>query len=270
LSTPQRLGLYAFSVNDPVEFTDASGLQDCDTPGGDCRGFIDWTIGGDSGGGSGLRTPTQWQSTAIGPQGIAPVSPLGPFSNIPFIKGGSSSFFQNSVPLPIFKPFYLKIWDLGNVTSEANARTIMAKLIQAPNIFFPFSVVPLTPSTGITLGGLYDLQDTRFPGDKWNWIQVSSVTDTSFTFTTLPGHFRGPWEEISFYTFEGAGRVFLAQIGTEDGSFMGDIYTWASTATWATQAQNLQNSFYGLAGVDAGARIPLFSGSFPAGFLLKP
>jgi hypothetical protein len=92
-----------------------------------------------------------------------------------------------------------------------------------PNRFFPFQVLGYNGEREIVLGSTYDLTNRpgsilplppgRFP------VRVTEVTPTSFTFTTLPGHFdydaRSPGgSTVTFSTrSDTAGAVHLEQVG---------------------------------------------------------
>jgi RHS repeat-associated protein len=155
---------------------------------------------------------------------------------------------------------YVKSWAVGNVTESMNAKTAMAMLKDDPNRFFQFSVQAVGSSEAkvkITKDTIFlDLVGPRefgllktnlhlpLVGDVGgrNYVAVIHVTDTQFSFVTLPGHFDGPGNIISFRTFEKDGQIFLEQTGWAPvaGGLNARVSApLAKASAWKTQAANL-------------------------------
>jgi RHS repeat-associated protein len=134
-------------------------------------------------------------------------------------------------PLGLYS--YVYDWDLGPLSPEFTAGSVMRKLQSDPNRYFPFSVVPqFSGDSAIEVGNLYDLRNVRFPLDRDNPVRVTEKTPTRFTFTTLEPHFSGTGATVQFITYEKEGRVLLRHVGIapEAGLFTSitsDFFTWA-------------------------------------------
>jgi hypothetical protein len=107
---------------------------------------------------------------------------------------------------------YITFDDLGSVNPLTNAKSVMRMLQSNPQAFFQFRIetndgkgVPaIYPGARLVL---YARDPTGNVGPSP--VVVEDVTDTQFTFRTLPGHFDGPNALISFRTYEAGGRVRL-------------------------------------------------------------
>lgn len=125
----------------------------------------------------------------------------------------------------------------------------MFELQKEPNRFFPFQVLGHQGETEILLGHVYDLTNRsllpfplppgRFP------VMVTQVTATSFTFTTLPGHFDPPGSTITFTTWaDSSGSVHLEHRGVTTRGDASPSYIVAPTLAgeaWDLQAARLRN-----------------------------
>lgn len=147
------------------------------------------------------------------------------------------------------------IWADGYKYSCANAIGIagpgssplraMQVLQSDPDSIFPFTVKSLDGDRSIRENAVYDLRHVRDPLNKFdtkNYVRVTEVTDRSFTFTTLEGHFDGPDGTIKFTTYESGGWVYLRQ-----DAYAPNAPWWngliaplgAKYLTWPQQAWNL-------------------------------
>ena len=136
--------------------------------------------------------------------------------------------------------------DIGPVMPLVTAESAMGVMKDSPNVVFPFVVEGARGARSIQLGSVYDLQNVLHPGDKGNPVRVVQSDATSFTFLTLPGHFRGPDQTIRFVTVERRGRILLRQEGTSSGTTMDWIYdAGAQMVSWRFQANNLRAALYG-------------------------
>ncbi len=131
---------------------------------------------------------------------------------------------------------------VGRHSDNVNALIAMERFQVDPHTIFPFSVVPLDPSKPFDAGSYYDLQHARFPGDVGNFVRVTQMDPTSFTFTTLEGHFDGPGATIKFETIDRDGKVFLRQTAfAPNVNFLvaGAAQFGAVKWVWPLQAENL-------------------------------
>jgi RHS repeat-associated protein len=94
-------------------------------------------------------------------------------------------------------------WGIGKETQVGSPEQVMKQFQAKPGEVFPFG---LGRCSRIELGETCDLQ---LLGDRW--VSVSTVTDTTFTFTTLPGHFDPPGSTITFKVYRENGTVYLRQ-----------------------------------------------------------
>jgi hypothetical protein len=137
---------------------------------------------------------------------------------------------------------YRHEWDAGVISPSVTAVIAMGVIIARPNDIFPFKVSG--PASSITLGVKYDLMNTIGPrnlGQGPDPIEVTSVSATSFTFTTLAGHHRGAGQTITFTTIEKLGHVWLIQSGTFNSLDPRQYaYNAGAIAAWALQAHNLR------------------------------
>ena len=103
---------------------------------------------------------------------------------------------------------YVYEWDLGPTSDLATPDRAMAIPQAEPDQIFPFAV-----SGGIELNRVLDLDHVRWPRDNGNPVLISQADRTSFTFLTLPGHFRGAGRTIQFAVVGRGGRLILRQVG---------------------------------------------------------
>jgi hypothetical protein len=130
---------------------------------------------------------------------------------------------------------YVYEWDLGPMSDVLTPASAMTILQAAPDRIFPFSV-----SGAIELNRVLDLDDVRWPRDDGNPVLVSQADSTSFTFLTLPGHFRGPGRTIQFTTLGRGGRLILRQVGATSRGMSDMAYDGGAWFSWRTQAATLR------------------------------
>ena len=148
---------------------------------------------------------------------------------------------------PPFGQGYQMQWDLGAVSDLTpglqTPEQVMAWFQQHPGQVFPFTLGP--DGTTIVPGEQLDLK-TPTPANTSS-VVVTTVTPTSFTFSTLPGHFDPPGSTITFTVLERDGHMFLEQ--TAHWNFTDPVSQAPLSllsvpfagATWRNQAQNLDN-----------------------------
>jgi hypothetical protein len=151
---------------------------------------------------------------------------------------------------------YAYEWDIGPTSPLITAEGAMTIMRNSPNVVFPFEVQGLRGENTIELDHVYNLNNVRLPGDNKNPVQVVQSDPTSFTFLTLPGHFRGPGRTIRFVTVERDGRLLLRQEGTSDAGVVDEVYDVGARLAWRYQADNLRAAIYGGERAD-------FPGGFP-------
>jgi RHS repeat-associated protein len=125
-----------------------------------------------------------------------------------------------------------------------------------PSTFFPFDVKGLQGEKEITLGHSYNLVNKVGgllplpPGESLMGqpypVQVTQVSGTSFTFTTLPGHFDPIGSTITFTTWvDPESNIHLEQYGrTTQSDHPDEMYFYAplfAGFSWDIQANNLRN-----------------------------
>jgi len=136
-------------------------------------------------------------------------------------------------------------WQIGPVTQPFMVQNAMTIIQSNPNLIFPFLLQSRYGEQGITLNGVYDLNNVRWLHDNYNPVQVVGVTPTSFTFLSLPGNFRGPGATVTFNTYEKDGYLYLQQVGTSELTLMNLISNKGALLSWEVQAQNLRAALYG-------------------------
>jgi len=101
---------------------------------------------------------------------------------------------------------YRHDWDLGTMSPTVTTLKAMSILQSCPNRIFPFAVRGKANETVIKLGSFYDLLNTTGPlnalGTRPDPVEVTALSDKSFTFLTLKGHHRGSGQTITFETYE--------------------------------------------------------------------
>jgi hypothetical protein len=132
---------------------------------------------------------------------------------------------------------YVYEWDLGPASDLMTPDSAMTILQAEPDLIFPFGV---TGDTGVELNRVLDLDHVRWPGDNGNPVLVSQVDSTSFTFLTMPGHFRGPGRTIQFTILERDGRLILRQVGATSRRVSDLAYDGGAWFSWRTQAATLR------------------------------
>lgn len=126
----------------------------------------------------------------------------------------------------------------------------MMVLQSNPSRYFPFDVVGKNGEKGIVLEGEYDLVDRGgffLPPGKFP-IRVSAWSPTSFTFTTLEGHFDAPGSTVTFTTWTDLeGNIHLEQHGTAQPASptsltygMAPLIPYLAGRAWDVQAANLR------------------------------
>jgi hypothetical protein len=141
---------------------------------------------------------------------------------------------------------YVKSHEIGPATTERTASAVMGMLQSQPNAFFPFHI---KGSESIQLGSVYELQNVRVPNltgqapgaDLRNYVVVSEVGPTTFSFATLPGHFDGAHGVITFTTYERDGFIYLQQNGdAPEASWFNSLAVPVGVwLPWRIQAENL-------------------------------
>jgi RHS repeat-associated protein len=153
---------------------------------------------------------------------------------------------------------YTYSWRLGSVSELGSAQHAMAYFQAHPGAIFPF---PIGGCSTIVLDAECHLQATAIPTFRWGIfagqgfaasgsyvgddpVRVTSVTSTSFTFTSLPGHFDGPNGTITFRTYEENGDLYLCQVAhAPNASWVVNIFGPEIAKTvWAQQAANLSQA----------------------------
>jgi hypothetical protein len=137
---------------------------------------------------------------------------------------------------------YVFEWDLGPASDLGTPDRAMAVLKAAPDRIFPFRV---SGGTGIELNRVLQLDDVRWPRDNGNPVLVSHADSTSFTFLTLPGHFRGPGRTIQFTILASGGRLILRQVGATSLGISDMAYDGGAWLSWRTQAATLRAALTG-------------------------
>jgi hypothetical protein len=150
---------------------------------------------------------------------------------------------------------YVDEWEIGPASGLVTAKGAMTIMKNSPNVVFPFTVTGQNGETTIQLDHSYNLENAMVPGDK-NPVKVVQADDTSFTFETLPGHFRGPGRTIKFHTLERDGTLYLQQEGVASNNVWDYTLDQGARLTWWYQSQNLKAAIFG------GSRDD-FPGSFP-------
>jgi len=151
---------------------------------------------------------------------------------------------------------YAYEWDIGPLSELVTPQSAMTVMKDAPNVVFPFEVRGRNGERTIRAGSVYDLNNVRIPGDVGNPVRVVQSDETSFTFLTLPGHFRGPGRTIRFPTAERGGRLLLRQEGVSAASLVDEIYDSGARIAWRYQADNVRAALFGGERAD-------FPGGFP-------
>jgi hypothetical protein len=233
-ATPQSLNLYSYVRNDPANRVDFSGLDDQQgtadppCPDGHSDGGVCYEV---------LVTGRLSSDTGI---------IVGEFGGVagngaPAGGGGDAGTTISQNPP---KSKYTCTHPVGPITSLVTPETAMDTMKNLPNVVFPFAVVPLSGQQAIDAGASYDLH-SAVPWNPYNPVTVIDSSATSFTFLTLPGHFRGPGQTINFTLYADAGTLYLQQTGTSTGGLMNSIYEVGGYLTWDQQASNLSSVLYG-------------------------
>ncbi|MGW4758180.1 hypothetical protein [Streptomyces chartreusis] len=151
---------------------------------------------------------------------------------------------------------YAYEWDIGPVSELVTPQSAMTVMKDSPNVVFPFEVQGQNGERTIRAGSVYHLNNVRLPGDVGNPVRVVQSDETSFTFLTLPGHFRGPGRTIRFTMAERDGRLLLRQEGVSAAGLVDEIYDSGARIAWRYQADNLRAALFGGERAD-------FPGTFP-------
>jgi|SoiMethySBSTD1v2_1073268.scaffolds.fasta_scaffold433089_2 hypothetical protein len=140
---------------------------------------------------------------------------------------------------------YAYEWDIGPTSSTVTPESAMDIMKAVPNVVFPFEVKGRNGERRIQKGSSYDLNSVRWPGDDNNPVEIINEDDTSFTFLTLPGHFRGEGHTIKFTTLDRNGRLVLRQEGISAPGFVDQLLDLGARLSWKYQADNLRAATYG-------------------------
>lgn len=127
--------------------------------------------------------------------------------------------------------------------------TVLWALEGNPSNYFPFNVEGQSGEKSIVLGSEYDLVNK--PGKLFplppgrHPIKVTEVTEHSFTFTTLEGHFDTPGSTITFTIYKDInGIIHLEQYGvalpSKEPSFKFLLAPDMAKFAWDEQADNLR------------------------------
>jgi hypothetical protein len=137
---------------------------------------------------------------------------------------------------------YVFEWDLGPTSDLVTPDSAMAVLQASPDLIFPFRV---SGGPCIELNTVLQLDDVRWPRDNGNPVLISQADSTSFTFLTLPGHFRGPGRTIQFTILRRGGRLILRQVGATSLGVSDIAYDGGAWFSWRTQAATLRAALAG-------------------------
>jgi hypothetical protein len=148
--------------------------------------------------------------------------------------------------------------DIGPTSDLVTPESAMAIMKDSPNVVFPFEVQGLRGERTIEVDRTYNLNNVRTPGDDENPVEVVQSDATSFTFLTLPGHFRGSGRTIRFVTLERDGRLILRQEGTSSAGIIDELYDAGARISWRYQANNLRAAIYGGVREDFPGTFPVF------------
>ena len=132
---------------------------------------------------------------------------------------------------------YVFEWDLGPASELGTPDRAMAILKAAPDRVFPFRV---GGGSSIELNQVLQLDHVRWPRDNGNPVLISHADSTSFTFLTLPGHFRGPGRTIQFTVLARGDRLILRQVGTTSLRISDMAYDGGAWFSWRSQAATLR------------------------------
>jgi hypothetical protein len=136
---------------------------------------------------------------------------------------------------------YVFEWDIGSASDLGTPDTAMAVLQGTPDLIFPFRVT----GPAIAANQVLQLGDVRWPRDNGHPVLISQADSTSFTFLTLPGHFRGPGRTIQFTILGRDGRLILRQIGATSLRVTDMAYDGGAWFSWRTQAATLRATLSG-------------------------
>jgi hypothetical protein len=137
---------------------------------------------------------------------------------------------------------YVYEWDVGPTSDLVTPDGAMTILKAAPDLIFPFGV---SGGTRVELDRVLDLDDVRWPRDNGDPVLVSHADGTSFTFLTLPGHFRGPGRTIQFTILGRGGRLILRHVGATSRGISDMAYDGGAWFSWRTQAATLRAALHG-------------------------
>jgi RHS repeat-associated protein len=185
------------------------------------------------------EAPYQYQSDASSAPAVQPPPNLA-------VKAAKPSSFDRESLLGGREPGYSHSWYIGPSSPLVTPEKAMAFFKGNPNLVFPFEVYPLENQKAIVLGAKYDLRSVMFPKfSNNNPVRVFSSGPTSFSFITLPGHFRGPGQFVGFRTFAEGGNLYLEQTGTSEHGFTDWFFDVGAYVAWQQQAENLKALLYG-------------------------
>jgi hypothetical protein len=151
---------------------------------------------------------------------------------------------------------YAYEWEIGPTSDLVNSEKAMALMQQSPNVVFPFGVRGADGETTIQVGHVYYLDHVRAPGDRNHPVRIADADKTSFTFVTLPGHFRGAGRMVRFRTLERDGRLLLRQEGRSAATMLDGLYDAGARIAWRYQADNLRAAIFGGERADFPGTVP--------------
>ena len=142
---------------------------------------------------------------------------------------------------------------IGTTAEGVTSERAIAATLKEPNRIFPFHDRLAWERRAFNPAAYMSCRTCVDPFDNGNFVRVTDVTETSFTFRTLPGHFDGVGATIKFSTHEEGGVVYLQHDGfaPNAGIVQALVVPFGAAVTWTQQAYNL-----GRAMVSDGGPIP--------------
>jgi hypothetical protein len=137
---------------------------------------------------------------------------------------------------------YVYEWDLGPTSARVTPESAMTLMQASPDRVFPFDV---GAGSRIEPGRPLSLGNVRWPRDNGHPVRVVEADAVSFTFLTLPGHFRGPGHTIRFATLARDGRLILRHAGESSDRLPDVAYDSGAWVSWRTQASRLRSLVFG-------------------------
>lgn len=173
--------------------------------------------------------PATAQFLSMDPLATVTGSPYGYVGNNPL---------NGADPLGLYSYYFTE--DIGPTSQTGSPAFVMDLFKSNPTAIFPF---PVTGCSVFYIGAMCTLH----PGPSWGHgvgqVEVSSATDTSFTFTVCSsGYFDPPGSTITFSLTQNHGELYLHQKAQAPSSWFFDLIApQIAQLTWRDQATNLQN-----------------------------